>query len=83
TALRSGRGYAVAMLDIDHFKRINDSYGHHTGDQVIQAVAARIADGDRAGDCVARYGGEELAILFADSGAAEAGAITERLRQAV
>lgn len=83
TALRSGRGYAVAMLDIDHFKRINDSYGHHTGDQVIQAVAARIADGVRAVDCVARYGGEELAILFADSGAAEAGAITERLRQAV
>jgi diguanylate cyclase (GGDEF)-like protein len=83
TAMRSGRGYAVAMLDIDHFKRVNDTYGHHTGDLVVQAVAARIAGGVRAVDCVARYGGEELAILFADSGIADAAAITERLRQVV
>lgn len=81
--MRSGRGYAVAMLDIDHFKRVNDTYGHHTGDLVVQAVAARIAGGVRAVDCVARYGGEELAILFVDSGLREAGATTERLRQAV
>lgn len=83
TAMRSGRGYAVAMLDIDYFKRVNDTYGHQTGDMVVQAVAARIADGVRAVDCVARYGGEELAILFADSGANDAWTITERLRQAV
>lgn len=83
TAMRSGRGYAVAMLDIDHFKHVNDTYGHHTGDIVVQAVASRIAEGVRAVDCVARYGGEELAILFADSGAADAWAITDRLRQAV
>lgn len=83
TALRDGRGYAVAMLDIDHFKGVNDTYGHHIGDTVVQAVATRIAEGVRAVDCVARYGGEELAILFADSGAADACAITDRLRQAV
>lgn len=83
TAMRSGGGYAVAMLDIDHFKRVNDGYGHHTGDIVVQAVAARVAGGVRAVDCVARYGGEELAILFADSGLGDAATITERLRQAV
>lgn len=83
TAMRTGHGYAVAMVDIDHFKRVNDTYGHHSGDQVVQAVAARVAAGVRGIDCVARYGGEELAILFAESNAAEAMAITERLRQAV
>lgn len=82
-AMRSGRGYAVAMIDIDHFKRVNDTHGHHSGDMVVQAVAARVAASVRAIDCVARYGGEELAILFADSDAAEAWTITDRLRQAV
>ncbi len=83
TAMRSGTGYAVAMIDIDHFKRINDTHGHQVGDMVLRGVAARIAGSVRAVDCVARYGGEELAILFADTIADEAWATTERLRRSI
>ncbi|MFD1035435.1 diguanylate cyclase [Sphingomonas hankookensis] len=82
-AMRAGRPYVVAMIDIDHFKRINDAHGHQIGDLVIEAVAARIAGSVRTVDCVARYGGEEIAILFADASPAEAYAVTERLRKAI
>ncbi|KQM59951.1 MULTISPECIES: ligand-binding sensor domain-containing diguanylate cyclase [unclassified Sphingomonas] len=83
TALRSGSTYVVAMLDIDRFKRINDAHGHQVGDRVIEAVAGRIAGSVRAVDVVARYGGEEIAILFADVSPAEAMATAERVRAAV
>ncbi|WP_294324198.1 ligand-binding sensor domain-containing diguanylate cyclase [uncultured Sphingomonas sp.] len=82
-ALQSGRTYVVAMLDIDLFKRINDAHGHQVGDLVIEAVAGRIAGAVRAVDVVARYGGEEIAILFADVSPQEALATTERVRTAV
>ena len=82
-ALRSGGTYVVAMLDIDLFKRINDAHGHQVGDAVIEAVAARIAGAVRAVDSVARYGGEEIAILFADTSPQDALAIAERVRAAV
>jgi len=82
-AWRSGGTYVVAMLDIDLFKRINDAHGHLVGDLVIEAVAGRIAGAVRAIDSVARYGGEEIAILFADVSAQEALATTERVRAAV
>ncbi|MGN5373432.1 diguanylate cyclase [Sphingomonas hankookensis] len=82
-AMRAGRPYAVAMIDIDHFKRINDAHGHQIGDLVIEAVAGRIAGSVRAHDCVARYGGEEIAILFADAAPQDAWTITERLREEI
>lgn len=83
TALRTGRRYVVAMLDIDRFKRINDAYGHQVGDRVIEAVATRIAASVRTIDAVARYGGEEIAILFADVSPQEALETAERVRIAV
>lgn len=82
-ALRTDGNYVVAMLDIDRFKRINDAHGHGVGDLVIEAVAGRIAAAVRAVDTVARYGGEEIAILFADVSRQEAMATTERVRAAV
>ncbi|WP_210395612.1 GGDEF domain-containing protein [Motiliproteus sediminis] len=60
--LRQGRRYAVAMLDVDHFKRFNDRYGHEVGDQVLKLVASKLAR-VRAGKAY-RYGGEEFSILF-------------------
>jgi diguanylate cyclase (GGDEF)-like protein len=58
------RGSAVLLLDIDHFKHVNDAYGHHAGDRVLTAVASRIRAGVREDDCVARWGGEEFAVLL-------------------
>jgi diguanylate cyclase (GGDEF)-like protein len=58
-----GRRYAIAMVDIDHFKRVNDTYGHDTGDQVLKMVAHRLAR-VRRGARAYRYGGEEFALLF-------------------
>ncbi|MGO9028324.1 MAG: diguanylate cyclase [Acidimicrobiales bacterium] len=73
---------SAIMVDIDHFKDVNDTHGHATGDDVIQAVAERLAAVARAGDLVARYGGEEFALLIAGS-ADHAVAIAERLRRAI
>jgi len=63
-ALSLGRKYSVAMLDIDHFKKFNDTYGHDIGDQVLKLVAAKIG-GVRGGGKAFRYGGEEFTIVFA------------------
>ena len=71
------------MLDIDRFKRVNDTYGHTCGDSVIVKVASDIRDKVREGDVAARYGGEEFAVLLTDTEADEAYAIAERIRVAV
>lgn len=63
---RSGEGFALAMLDIDHFKLVNDTYGHLAGDQVLQAFARLLQDQCRATDIAARYGGEEFILALAD-----------------
>jgi diguanylate cyclase (GGDEF)-like protein len=72
---------AAIMIDIDHFKRINDTYGHPTGDDVIRTVAARLAASIRGSDVLGRYGGEEFAVLLEQCNDAEAAA--ERLRAAI
>jgi diguanylate cyclase (GGDEF)-like protein len=74
---------AAVMVDIDHFKRINDAYGHGVGDQVIQAVARRLADNLRAGDLICRYGGEEFAVLLPATSDAHARTVADRLWQAI
>jgi diguanylate cyclase (GGDEF)-like protein/PAS domain S-box-containing protein len=65
-ARRDGARVAVMMLDLDHFKRVNDSLGHHVGDQLLQTVASRILGCVRGSDTVARMGGDEFAILLCD-----------------
>jgi diguanylate cyclase (GGDEF)-like protein len=73
----------VLMVDIDWFKRINDSYGHGVGDEVLRAVGRAIADAVREGDVPARFGGEEFAILLRNSSLKVALEVAERVRLAV
>lgn len=63
-ALRAGRPMALILLDVDHFKKFNDSYGHRTGDEVLRAVASCLPRSVRQVDFVARYGGEEFAVIL-------------------
>ncbi|OLB80982.1 MAG: hypothetical protein AUI14_04795 [Actinobacteria bacterium 13_2_20CM_2_71_6] len=81
-AVRQRRPLATAMLDIDHFKKINDTYGHAVGDEVIREVASRISHNLRSFDIVGRYGGEEFALVLPEVGD-EITTIAERLRAAV
>ena len=66
-ARRTGRPLTVALIDIDHFKRFNDTNGHQAGDQLLKSAAAAWSEALRAGDVIYRYGGEEFALLLADS----------------
>ncbi|MGQ0537804.1 MAG: putative bifunctional diguanylate cyclase/phosphodiesterase [Gemmatimonadaceae bacterium] len=76
--------YAVVFLDLDDFKLINDSMGHHVGDEVIVAVARRLEDGVRGGDIVARLGGDEFAILLERvADARDAALVAERVHEAL
>nr|WP_240490634.1 GGDEF domain-containing protein [Amycolatopsis vancoresmycina] len=75
--------FAVLMIDLDHFKRINDTYGHLTGDDVLAAVAVAISGAVRQGDTVGRFGGEEFVVLLPGIGHADVLAIAERVRVAV
>lgn len=76
------RTYAVAMIDVDHFKKFNDTYGHDLGDQVLKMVAAHLAEVGGGGRAY-RYGGEEFTILFSGREAAEAIPHLEQLRKEV
>ena len=83
-ARRSGQPMALLMLDIDHFKAINDRYGHQIGDACLQQVAGVISENAaRAADVAARYGGEEFAVICADSDAEGARNLAEKIRQSV
>lgn len=75
--------FSLMMLDIDHFKAINDGHGHPAGDDVIRAVAARCAGTLREGDVLARFGGEEFAVLLPETGLDEARTVAGRLIEAV
>lgn len=76
---RDGHGFALALVDLDHFKMVNDRYGHAVGDEVLQAVAHRFESGLREGDWVARWGGEEFLFVLHGSTVEEAAGIMERL----
>jgi len=82
-ARRSGQNFAVALADIDHFKRINDRYSHAVGDEVLVRVATILRNRCRQTDVVARYGGEEFLLCFPDTNATFAEQICGQLRRAV
>ncbi len=77
---RDGGRIAIIMFDIDHFKDVNDTYGHRIGDEVIRKIAATARAVVREGDLLCRYGGEEFALLLADPAADSAALVAERLR---
>jgi len=77
-----GRSYVVAMLDVDHFKRFNDTYGHDVGDQVLRMVGAKIA-AVKGGGKPFRYGGEEFAVIFPRKSLQQATTHLEELRQSI
>ncbi len=82
-AARYRHPLALLMLDIDHFKPINDTHGHLAGDEVLKAVAGVCARTVRGEDCLARLGGEEFAVLMPETALAQAFAAAERLRESV
>jgi diguanylate cyclase (GGDEF)-like protein len=82
-AERSGRPLALALLDVDRFKTINDAHGHPAGDAVLQAVADELLRVTRAGDLLGRFGGEEFAIVMPDTNIEQARWACERLRKAI
>ena len=73
----------MLALDIDHFKRINDGYGHEAGDRVLQQLAALLVNNSRAGDYLFRLGGEEFLMLLVDTGLNGARRAAEKLRASV
>ncbi|HJV87659.1 MAG TPA: diguanylate cyclase [Noviherbaspirillum sp.] len=80
-ARRSGTPLALAMLDLDHFKRVNDNYGHPVGDQVIRAVARLLQQRLRRGDIIGRYGGEEFAVIMPATPSAVAALVLDQIRE--
>lgn len=79
---RSGRAFSVAILDLDHFKRFNDTYGHQAGDEVLRATGRVLRRKTRENDLAARYGGEEFALILLASPEDSRRAV-ERIRQAI
>ena len=75
--------YSVMLIDLDHFKQINDQRGHMAGDDALRQVAAVIEQSVRRSDVAARFGGEEFMVVSARTGVQEAHAIAERIRRGV
>ena len=82
-ARREDHSIAIAVFDIDYFKRINDEWGHETGDRVLVRLGAVLASHSRDVDVVARIGGEEVVVLLPSSDSADAGGFTQRIRRAL
>lgn len=82
-ATRHGTPLAICMLDVDHFKNVNDTYGHLAGDAVLKTVAGILSRGVRAEDVVGRYGGEEFVIVARGNTVVEGANLAERMRVAI
>jgi diguanylate cyclase (GGDEF)-like protein len=82
-ARRYRKPLALVMADIDHFKQVNDTWGHQKGDTVIQEIAAILKSGIREIDILARYGGEEFALILPETAIESACTVAERLREMV
>ncbi|MEM7305874.1 MAG: sensor domain-containing diguanylate cyclase [Planctomycetota bacterium] len=79
-AERDGSAIGVLMIDLDHFKSINDNHGHPAGDAVLREVAQRLQNSVRAYDCVGRWGGEEFVVVLSGAGPMEAASVGESIR---
>ena len=82
-AKRHGQSVSLMMLDIDHFKEVNDNYGHKIGDQALQNFSRCLSKNLRHEDILTRYGGEEFVILLPQTNIAQARRLAERMRQAI
>jgi two-component system cell cycle response regulator len=82
-AQRHGRSLCVLMADLDHFKTLNDTYGHDAGDSCLREAARRLADAVRRDDLPIRWGGEEFVVLMPDARSEKAAEVAERIRSAV
>jgi diguanylate cyclase (GGDEF)-like protein/PAS domain S-box-containing protein len=82
-ARRINRPFSAFIFDIDRFKKVNDQYGHATGDQILRSLAERCRTGSRAVDLVGRYGGEEFVVLLPETNLEAARLVAERLRQVI
>jgi diguanylate cyclase len=82
-AMESGEPLSALLIDIDHFKKVNDNFGHGVGDQVLRLMAKALQERVREGDLPARYGGEELIAVLPGAGLATCQAIAERIRRAI
>jgi diguanylate cyclase (GGDEF)-like protein len=80
-ALRHGSPMSLLMLDLDHFKRVNDTWGHSAGDQVLQGIGRLLRDSCRVYDVPGRYGGEEFCIVLPETKTGNTAAVAERIRQ--
>jgi diguanylate cyclase (GGDEF)-like protein len=80
---RNGNAFCLCLLDIDFFKRVNDTYGHSAGDAVLRAVARSVQAQVRGSDCFGRYGGEEFLLMLPETPAADAMVLAERVRIAI
>ncbi len=83
TAVRSARPLTLILLDIDHFKQVNDQHGHEAGDRALVAISQRLSQACREGDILARWGGEEFMFLLPETDLAQASAFAERVRQSI
>ena len=80
TCRRYGKDMSVLLLDIDHFKKVNDTHGHHAGDEVLIHIARLLGEMVRGGDTVARFGGEEFAVLLPETNRLGAAVMGQRIR---
>jgi two-component system cell cycle response regulator len=80
---RYGRPLSLAMIDLDFFKKVNDTYGHAVGDDVLKCAASLFKESARSTDLVARYGGEEFAVMMPETELADAGVFAEKIRSLV
>ena len=82
-AIRMRQPLSLLMLDVDHFKKVNDSHGHERGDIALRMIAEKLSEGRRGEDTAARYGGEEFAVILPNADVAGARAAAERLRNRI